>query len=207
MKTYSRLIIGLISSAFVLSLVFNTNVNAHTKGKGHKHTKECTHAIQKSDTDDGLKAQTTCPVMGNPINKNLHVDVDGYRFYVCCNACIDKIKADPKQAIADLKKAGQKPEKLLVVCDGCGEIKGSANCCNPKAEKCSKCGLNKGSVGCCSDLKPADGEKKVLLCGECGEVKGSEACCAVDAKKCSACGLHKGSPGCCKVSAPMNKDT
>ncbi|TAN38027.1 MAG: hypothetical protein EPN23_03500 [Verrucomicrobia bacterium] len=34
------------------------------------------------------------------------------------------------------------------ICAKCGEIKGSAKCCQPGAEKCAKCGLDKGSPGC-----------------------------------------------------------
>ena len=35
------------------------------------------------------------------------------------------------------------------LCDGCGEEKGTENCCNADAEKCKKCDKNKGSPGCC----------------------------------------------------------
>jgi len=35
---------------------------------------------------------------------------------------------------------------------GCGEVKGSKNCCNPDAQKCDKCDKIAGSPGCC--LKP-----------------------------------------------------
>ena len=94
----------------------------------------------------------------------------------------------------------------LVVCQKCGEIKGSENCCKVDAEKCEKCGLNKGSIGCCKALKPAEGEKEIVLCPKCGEVKGSDKCCKVDAEKCEKCGLNLGSPGCCKI-APAEKVT
>lgn len=57
-----------------------------------------------------LKAQETCPIMGNPIDKASFVDVDGLRFYTCCPGCNDKIKADPAAAIAKLKELGEKPE-------------------------------------------------------------------------------------------------
>ena len=35
----------------------------------------------------------------------------------------------------------------MVMCAGCGEIKGGDKCCQPDAAKCDKCGLNKGSIG------------------------------------------------------------
>ena len=36
----------------------------------------------------------------------------------------------------------------VTLCTRCGEITGSAKCCQP-GEKCGKCGLHKGSPGCC----------------------------------------------------------
>ena len=40
-------------------------------------------------------------------------------------------------------------EAEATICNGCGEEKGTENCCNEDAEKCEKCGKNKGSPGCC----------------------------------------------------------
>lgn len=149
-----------------------------------------------------LKPQSTCPIMGEKINKSVFVDAAGYRIYACCSGCLEKIKADPEKAVATLESRGETPEVRLVVCPECGEIKGSKACRNPDAPKCEKCGLHKGSIGCCRDLKPQKGEKDVVLCPMCGEVKGSKACCRPDATKCSVCGMIKGSPGCCKLETP-----
>ncbi len=44
------------------------------------------------------------------------------------------------------KHSHQPTEKLC----GCGEVKGSENCCNPDAAKCGSCGKIKGSPGCCA---------------------------------------------------------
>jgi len=82
--------------------------------------------------------------------------------------------------------------KVKAVICGCGEIKGSANCCKKDAIKCSKCGLNKGSIACCK--KNLTGKE---ICLKCGEIKCSTNCCKQDAVKCSKCGLNKGSIGCC----------
>ncbi len=58
------------------------------------------------------KKQTNCPVMtGNKINKNMYVDVKGYRIYVCCAGCIGKIKADPDKYIKKMKAQGIALEK------------------------------------------------------------------------------------------------
>jgi hypothetical protein len=58
------------------------------------------------------KAQTTCPIMGNPIDKTQFVDVGAYRIYACCPACLPKIKADPQAAIAKIRANGEEPEQL-----------------------------------------------------------------------------------------------
>lgn len=50
--------------------------------------------------------QTVCPVMGNPIDKNLPVDVEGYRIYVCCSGCVDMLTAHPEEYIAQMKAEG-----------------------------------------------------------------------------------------------------
>jgi hypothetical protein len=57
------------------------------------------------------KPQTTCPVMGGKVNKELYVDAEGYRIYVCCGGCIGKVKADPEKYIKQLKAKGVELEK------------------------------------------------------------------------------------------------
>lgn len=55
--------------------------------------------------------QTSCPVMGEKINKSLYADVDGHRIYVCCGGCIGAVKADPQKYIKQLKAKGVELEK------------------------------------------------------------------------------------------------
>ncbi len=57
-----------------------------------------------------LKPQSTCPVLGSPIDKNLYVDYQGKRIYVCCAGCIDQVKKDPAKYIEKLRKSGQSVE-------------------------------------------------------------------------------------------------
>jgi peptide-methionine (R)-S-oxide reductase len=45
-----------------------------------------------------------CPVMGNAfkVEKNSSfVEIDGKKYYVCCQACVDKLKADPDKYLKD----------------------------------------------------------------------------------------------------------
>jgi YHS domain-containing protein len=50
----------------------------HAQMKGH-HKKD-----QKTGT---AVEQTTCPVMGNPINKDIFVEYNGKKVYFCCEQC------------------------------------------------------------------------------------------------------------------------
>ena len=58
--------------------------------------------------------QTVCPVMGGKIDKELYVDADGKRIYVCCKGCIEKVKADPQKYIKQLESQGVTLEKAPV---------------------------------------------------------------------------------------------
>jgi len=62
--------------------------------------------------DSELKPQTTCPVMGGKINKELYVDHDGKRIYLCCGGCVGKVKADPEKYIKQLEAQGIQLEKV-----------------------------------------------------------------------------------------------
>jgi hypothetical protein len=88
-----------------------------------------------------VKAQTTCPVMGGKINTNLFVDVKGVRIYVCCSACVAKVKADPDAYIAKIKTKGETPQSLAPgVCPKCGSDQKCETC--RKAECEPKCPLS-----------------------------------------------------------------
>jgi len=52
------------------------------------------------------KVQTTCPVMGGPIDKKLFVDHNGKRIYVCCAGCIEPLKKDAETYIKKLEAEG-----------------------------------------------------------------------------------------------------
>lgn len=72
-----------------------------------------TGSLRAAESTDGaekeLKAQKTCPIMGGAVNKDLYVDHDGKRIYVCCKGCIAPIKKNPEAAIKKLKELGEAP--------------------------------------------------------------------------------------------------
>ena len=69
-----------------------------------------TNVVAKAEA----KAQTTCPVMGGPVNKKIFVDAEGKRIYLCCKGCIDPVKKDPKKYIAKLEAEGVTLDKTPV---------------------------------------------------------------------------------------------
>lgn len=56
--------------------------------------------------------QSTCPVMGAPVNENLYADYKGERVYFCCLACPPQFAKDPEKYINKMKEMGQEPEKI-----------------------------------------------------------------------------------------------
>src|SRR5262249_28123115 len=55
---------------------------------------------------DGIE---TCPVMGEPVNKNLKYEVNGRTFYVCCEGCAEIVKKNPDLYLKPVQ--GEKGEK------------------------------------------------------------------------------------------------
>ena len=78
--------------------------------------------------DKATVPQTVCPVMGGKIDKNIFVDVNGKRVYLCCKGCENQVKADPVKYIALIENEGVTLE--------------TAPCC----ESGKKCPLKESSV-------------------------------------------------------------
>lgn len=57
-------------------------------------------------TATAAKAQTMCPVLGNPISKDVFVDYQGQRIYFCCADCIGKFKSSPDTYMKKLVDQG-----------------------------------------------------------------------------------------------------
>ena len=52
--------------------------------------------------DTAVVEQTICPVMGGPINKELFVEYQGKKVYLCCEDCVKMFKANPEKYLAKL---------------------------------------------------------------------------------------------------------
>lgn len=52
------------------------------------------------------KSQTTCPVLGGNINKDVYADYQGKRIYFCCKGCDKEFEKDPEKYLKKLKEEG-----------------------------------------------------------------------------------------------------
>jgi YHS domain-containing protein len=59
-------------------------------------------AVQQPAKQAVAGEQTICPVMGNPIDKNIFVEYQGKKVYFCCKGCPDIFKANPEKYLAKL---------------------------------------------------------------------------------------------------------
>jgi len=46
--------------------------------------------------------QKTCPIMGNPIDKNIYVEYKGKKVYFCCAECKAKFEQEPGKYLSKL---------------------------------------------------------------------------------------------------------
>ena len=103
MKTTNVLVAGLILAGLVGAITNGVAVEGHGhRGKGAEGAK--------------IKPQTTCPVMGGKIKKDLYLDHDGKRVYVCCKGCIGTAKKDPQKYVKKLEAEGVTVAKVQTTC-------------------------------------------------------------------------------------------
>lgn len=102
--------------------------------------------------------QKTCPVMGNKIDKDLYVDQDGKRIYVCCKPCIDEVKKNFSKYEEKLAENGESVEVVSQA--------------SRKAE-CSDC--TKSEKGCCKEVKS---EKNSCCSDHHGHSKAEKTSCS-----------------------------
>ena len=46
--------------------------------------------------------QTTCPIMGGPINKDIFTEYKGKKVYFCCAGCKEKFEKEPEKYLDKL---------------------------------------------------------------------------------------------------------
>jgi len=91
-----------IEMMILLTVIVLTGIFAFA---GCKKQKEATMpATTKEATSQAAKQieQTTCPVMGGPINKDIYYEYKGKKVYFCCSDCLAKFKAEPEKYLSKL---------------------------------------------------------------------------------------------------------
>jgi YHS domain-containing protein len=65
--------------------------------------RESTSALDRTKQAATVAAeQTTCPVLGGPIDKNLFTEYKGKKVYFCCAECKQKFEQDPQKYVSKL---------------------------------------------------------------------------------------------------------
>ena len=65
---------------------------------------------------ENLKPQSTCPVMGGKIDKDVYLDYQGQRIYFCCPACNDTFLKDPEKYFKKFEAEGVLLESVQKKC-------------------------------------------------------------------------------------------
>ena len=86
-------------------------------GAEDKASCACDHA-EKAGHGETI-SQTTCPVMGEEIDKNVYADHKGKRVYFCCEKCVEAFQEDPDEYLNKLKAEGVILEDVPVVETAC----------------------------------------------------------------------------------------
>ena len=73
----------------------------------------------KTNAEKARPNQKMCPVMGNPINKEVYSDYNGKRIYFCCKDCSEKFKENPDQYISKSEKEGIVFEDAPIIQEVC----------------------------------------------------------------------------------------
>jgi YHS domain-containing protein len=68
-----------------------------------------------------LKPQTTCPVLGDKIDKNVYLDYEGQRIYFCCAGCKDTFLKDPEKYFKKIEDDGVLLESVQKKCPVMGD--------------------------------------------------------------------------------------
>jgi hypothetical protein len=103
----------------------------------------------------------SCPVSGETIDPAPPTDVmfGGTLVRLCCEDCIDELKKQPRQYLAQIEKArpSKKAAEEEKKKDG-GEDRGDTEAGCGAAQGPACCGLEKKAEGCCGEAKPTAGK-------------------------------------------------
>ena len=96
--------VSLVAGSLLVALIL---VNGCKKSEPEEPTAPAVPGAAKVAEETVTRAvetieQTTCPVMGGPINKAIFAEYKGKKVYFCCDPCKEKFEAAPEQYVAKL---------------------------------------------------------------------------------------------------------
>jgi YHS domain-containing protein len=110
-----RSILAFVMSGFLLAaFVFINGCEESEPGTSEQASNEMSQEMAQHEHDAMTAAdetmaqvasateQTMCPVMGNPIDKNISIEYQGKKVYFCCAGCEKTFKENPEKYIAKL---------------------------------------------------------------------------------------------------------
>jgi YHS domain-containing protein len=104
-KKKQLIIMSLLAGLLAVGMVFSYGCKESGEGhEGHEHAAVAEEAESKVVAP---AEQTTCPVMGGAIDKNLFTEYKGKKVYFCCPECKAKFEAEPEKYIAKLPQFKQ----------------------------------------------------------------------------------------------------
>ena len=96
-------IISVIVLGAAMVLFIGCKENEEAMAPEHDHEGHAEHAMEAAaDAKDTAIEQKVCPIMGQPIDKDLFVEHEGKKVYFCCPGCVDTFKADPEKYLSKL---------------------------------------------------------------------------------------------------------
>jgi YHS domain-containing protein len=115
LKSKKWVSISLMAGIILIALVLLNGCNKSEPGTKEPAATEMKQEMsqQKTEAEDqtmqvaSATEQTLCPVMGEPIDKNIFVEYEGKKVYFCCKGCETKFNENPELYIAKLPQFKQ----------------------------------------------------------------------------------------------------
>ena len=81
----------------VIGVIFLSGCGPEAEEDALQHTGRQDGQHVHDGEETGHIKQEKCPVMGNPINPEIHTEHEGEKVYFCCPGCIGEFNANPEK--------------------------------------------------------------------------------------------------------------
>jgi len=75
--------------------------------QGHERHEHAAASTETAKENVAAAEQTTCPIMGGTIDKNIFTEYKGKKVYFCCAGCKEQFEKEPEKYIALLPQFKQ----------------------------------------------------------------------------------------------------